>query len=99
MEEDYELLNIEDPEDVTEIKTNIVFPNDKVGKESIEVVPVSNKDLQEQNKKQNLERTRTSMQDSYTAKNEKTFITDKHTRTKSDLDKREDELIDLINRK
>ena len=63
MEEDYELLNLEDPEDVTEIKTNIVFPNDKVGKESLEIVPVTDKDLQNQNKKQNLERTRTNISD------------------------------------
>ena len=63
MEEDYELLNLEDPEDVTEIKTNIVFPNDKVGKESPEIVPVTNKDLQDQNKKQNLERAKTNIGD------------------------------------
>jgi len=45
MDEDYALLDLEDPEDVTNIKTDVVFPEDKVGKESIEVVPVTNKEL------------------------------------------------------
>jgi len=44
-EEDYNMLNIEDPEDVPEINTNAVFPVEKVGKEAVEVVPVTKQDL------------------------------------------------------
>jgi len=38
IEEDYDLLNIEDPEDVTNISASTVFPEDKVIKEAVEVV-------------------------------------------------------------
>ena len=45
IEEDYDLLNIEDPEDVTNITASTVFPEDKVTKEAVEVVPVTKDDL------------------------------------------------------
>lgn len=45
IEEDYDLLNIEDPEDVTNISTSTLFPEDKVVKEAVEVVPVTKEDL------------------------------------------------------
>jgi len=45
IEEDYDLLNIEDPEDVTNISTQALFPEDKVTKEAVEVVPVTKDDL------------------------------------------------------
>ena len=41
IDEDYELLNIEDPEDVTNITVNTAYPEDKVSKEQIELVPVT----------------------------------------------------------
>ena len=52
IEEDYDLLNIEDPEDVTNINASQVFPEDKVSKESVEVVPVTKADLTVHQKKQ-----------------------------------------------
>lgn len=45
IEEDYELLNIDDPEDVTNISVSIMFPEDKVVKEAVEVVPVTKEEL------------------------------------------------------
>ena len=44
-EEDYDLLHIEDPEDVTNITTSTVFPEEKVVREAVEVVPVTKQDL------------------------------------------------------
>ena len=46
IEEDYALLNIEDPEDVSNISVATAFPEEKVSKEAVEVVPVTKKDLQ-----------------------------------------------------
>ena len=45
IEEDYDLLNIEEPEDPTDISTTMIFPEDKVSKEAVEVVPVTKEDL------------------------------------------------------
>lgn len=45
IEEDYNLLNIEDPEEVASINTTAVFPEDKVTKEAVEVVAVSKEEL------------------------------------------------------
>jgi hypothetical protein len=45
IEEDYELLNIDDPEDVTNISVSTMFPEDKVVKEAVEVVPVTKEEL------------------------------------------------------
>lgn len=46
MEEDYDLLTIEDPEDLANINTVASFPEDKVVKEAVEVVPVTKNELQ-----------------------------------------------------
>ena len=56
IEEDYELLNIDDPEDVTAISTTMAFPEERVSKEAVEIVPVTKDDLQKHKKEQ--EKTR-----------------------------------------
>lgn len=57
IEEDYELLNIEDPEDVTNISASTAFPEEKVGKEAVEIVPVTKDDLQQHKKQQDKTRS------------------------------------------
>ena len=52
IEEDYELLNIDDPEDVTAISTTAAFPDERVSKEAVEIVPVTRDDLQKHKKEQ-----------------------------------------------
>ena len=54
IEEDYDLLNIEDPEDVTNISASTLFPEDKVIKEAVEVVPVTKEDLMAEQKEQEI---------------------------------------------
>ena len=52
MEEDYSLLELEDPEDVSAINTVKLFPDEKVSREALEIVPITKKDLQSETKKQ-----------------------------------------------
>jgi len=99
LDEDYDLLNIEDPEDVTNISTSTVFPEEKVGKEAVEVVPVNKQELIEHTKEQEKSRKADAKHDKKIIKDEKGFIEKKHGGTVTDLDKREDELEDLIKRK
>ena len=99
IEEDYDMLNIEDPEEATNISTATVFPDDKVAKEAVEVVPVTKEELQAQQKEQAKDKKAEQRHDSGIIENEKTFISRKHGTTIKDLDKREDDLEDLIKRK
>ena len=52
MEEDYSLLELEDPEDVTAINTVALFPEEKVSREALEIVPITKKELSQETKKQ-----------------------------------------------
>jgi hypothetical protein len=76
-----------------------VFPDDKVGKEAVEVVPVTKADLQAQVKEQARDKRDEERHDNGIIENEKNFITKKQGTTINDLDKREDALEDLIKRK
>ena len=93
------MLNIEEHEDSTDITTSTVFPEDKVSKEAVEVVPVTKQDLQEHQKKQLADKKAIETGDKKVLKEERSFIKKKNTTTKKDLDKREIELEDLIKRK
>jgi len=52
MEEDYALLELEDPDEVATIDTVSLFPEDKVSREALEIVPVTKQDLSQETKKQ-----------------------------------------------
>lgn len=99
IEEDYNLLNIEDPEDVGSINTTQIYPEDKVVKEAVEVVAVSKEELIEQQKQQKREKEAKEKRDLAIIQQEKIFIKKKRDQTKVDLLKREVELEDLIRRK
>ena len=93
------MLNIEDPEDVTNINTQAIFPTEKVTKDNVEVVPVTKADLLIEQKSQEKNRIQTKKHDAKTVSGERTFIKKKHGLTNKDIDKREVELEDLIKRK
>lgn len=41
MEEEYNILDLEDPEEPIELETIQLFPAERVGKEQLEIVPVT----------------------------------------------------------
>ena len=45
IEEDYELINLKDPEKPTAIKVQDHFPEDKIVRDAVEVVPVDSGEL------------------------------------------------------
>lgn len=99
MQEDYALIDIEDPADVPLINAGTIFPVEKVTKEAVEVVPVTKNELQTETKKLQKQKVEQKRADSQLITSENAFIRNKQGQTVHDLNKRETELEDLIKRK
>lgn len=93
------MLNVEDPEPQPEIVATQLFPEERVSKEAVEIVPVDEKALLDEEKRKKKEREAQEKADNQLLVEEKKFIGQRFKTTHKRLDKREVEIRDLINRK
>ena len=77
----------------------MAFPEERVSKEAVEIVPVTKDDLQKHKKEQDRTRDEQQKHDKKIISDEDRFIKRKQKTTIKDLDNREIELEDLIKRK
>lgn len=99
VQEDYTLLTINEPEEVDEIKTKVVFPDERLVKKQIELVSIDHKKLVEQEKLQREKEAERRRKERQMIVDEVKFIKQKEKETSKHLTKREVELEKLLEQK
>ena len=99
IEEDYSLLNVNDPEEAPPIVVAATFPDERVNKDNIELVTVDHRELLKKEKEETLRQRKKVKDDKALVKSEAKFINKSAKETSKHLKKREKELERMLDRK
>ena len=99
IEEDYEFINIKDPEKPQDLIVKEYLPEDKMVRDAVELVPVESQDLANEEKKKQKARQELMRSERKVISEDRRFISKKDSVTQRALVRRQKEIKNLIEKK